>query len=128
MIQDTYIEQLEAEKAELEERIRALQAEVRTINTLIFRRRSRGLAETVGDRPNLKNADRLLYETVILDVLRGSPKGLRTSELHGAVGRRGFPLNYNTLRSYVTRMRDKGLIKKRTPQSYRWVTSGAEDD
>lgn len=121
--QDAYIKQLEADKAALEARIAELQSEVRTINNLIYRRRSEGLAAAEGTAVNLKNADRLFFEALILELLKGSKRGLRTSEIHTQVAKRGYELNYNTLRSYVTKMRDRGTIKKASAHSYYWLAA-----
>lgn len=118
---DSYIAQLEEEKKVMEARISELQAEIRTINNLIYRRKSRFFADRQDERINEKNIDRLFFETLILDTLKEARKGLRTGEIHTAITRAGYGLNYNTLRSYVTKMRDKGLIKKATPSSYYWV-------
>ncbi|NSX53628.1 hypothetical protein HRQ87_02335 [Sulfitobacter sp. 1151] len=118
---DTYVQQLEADKAALEARIADLQSEVRTINNLIYRRRSQGLAASEGAAVNLKNADRLFFEAMILEALNSSNRGLRTGEIHTHITKRGYELNYNTLRSYVTKMRDRGVIKKATTYSYYWL-------
>ena len=122
---DAYVDRLEAEKRALEERIRELQAEVRAINNLIYRRKSEIHAGGTGQERNLKNTDRLFFEAIVLDALRNSKRGLRTGEIHSAVTKQGYSLNYNTLRSYVTKMRDKGLIRKKTPTSYYWVAETA---
>jgi repressor of nif and glnA expression len=58
---------------------------------------------------------------MIIDAIRNAKKGLRTGEIHDALKKSGYGLNYNTLRSYVAKMRSKGLIKKATPQSYHWI-------
>jgi len=118
---DPYIRRLEAEKDALEQRIKELQVEVRAINNLIYRKKSEAFAESTGQTPNLKNVDRLFFETVILDALRSSTRGLRTREIYDALAKKGYGMNYNTLRSYVTKMRDKALIQKKTPNSYYWV-------
>ena len=122
---DAYVKRLEADKHVLEERIKELQSEVRAINNLIYRRKSEILAGGTGQNRNLKNADRLLFETIILDALNSSKRGLRTAEIHSNITKQGYGLNYNTLRSYVTRMRDKGLIKKKSPSSYYWVSASS---
>lgn len=120
---DTYISRLEAEKKVMEARVTELQAEIRTINNLIYRRKSEMFAESRDETVNEKNVDRLFFETLILDAIRNAKKGLRTGEIHSAVIKSGYGLNYNTLRSYVTKMRDKGLIKKATSSSYYWVVA-----
>ena len=118
---DPYIRQLEADKSTIEARIKELQSEVRTINNLIYRRRSESLAVSEGAALNLKNADRLFFEAIILEALGASERGLRTAEIQKQIKNRGYQLNYNTLRSYVTKMRDRGTIKKATANSYYWV-------
>ncbi len=124
--EDAYVKRLEADKHALEERIKELQAEVRTINNLIYRRKSELFADGTGEDRNLKNADRLFFETIILDALNNSKRGLRTGEIHSTITKQGYGLNYNTLRSYITRMRDKGLIIKKTPTSYYWIAASGQ--
>jgi|TARA_R100000781_G_scaffold109846_1_gene74981 predicted transcriptional regulator len=120
---DLYIARLEAEKNAMETRVAEIQAEIRTINNLIYRRKSEIFAGTRDETINDKNVDRLFFETLILDAIRNSKRGLRTGEIHTTVTKSGYGLNYNTLRSYVAKMRDKGLIKKATPSSYYWVAT-----
>lgn len=122
---DSYIARLEAEKNALEVRVAEMQTEIRTINNLIYRRKSEIFAESRDETVNEKNVDRLLFETLILDAIRNSKRGLRTGEIHTAITKSGYGLNYNTLRSYVAKMRDKGLINKATPSSYYWVATDA---
>ncbi|MDF3416717.1 hypothetical protein HKX54_19780 [Sulfitobacter sp. M57] len=121
---DTHLAELEEAKAALERRIADIQAEIRTINNLIYRRKSKFFAERQDENINRKNVDRLFFETLILDTLKTAKRGLRTGEIHTQITKAGYGLNYNTLRSYVTKMRDKGLIMKATPSSYLWVISG----
>jgi len=118
---DPYIKRLEAEKEALERRIKEFQGEVRAINNLIYRRKSEILADSTNQESNLKNADRLFFETIIIDALNGSKRGLRTRDIYDSIRNSGFGINYNTLRSYVMRMRDKKLIKKKTTDSYYWI-------
>lgn len=119
--QDVHIAQLEEAKEALEKRIAEIQAEIRTINNLIYRRKSKFFAEKRDETINGKNIDRLFFETLILDALKSAKKGLRTGEIHTQITKSGYGLNYNTLRSYVAKMRDKGLIKKTSPSSYLWT-------
>jgi predicted transcriptional regulator len=118
---DTYIARLEDEKKAMEVRVAELQAEIRTINNLIYRRKSELFAESREEKVNQKNVDRLFFETLIMDAISNTKRGLRTGEIHTAITKSGYGLNYNTLRSYIAKMRDKGLIKKATPSSYYWV-------
>lgn len=118
-----YIQQLEAERKALEGRIAELHAEVRVISDLIYRHKARLFANETDEKVNLKNVDRLFFETLIMDTIGASKGGLRTGEIHDRLKKIGYGLNYNTLRGYVTKMRDKGLIKKRFPSSYHWVVA-----
>lgn len=122
----SYLERLEAERTQLEERIAALQAEVRVINNLIYRHKAQQFADEASETVNLKNIDRLFFETLIADTIRGVKGGLRTGEVYERLGKAGYKLNYNTLRSYITKMRDKGAIRKRNPNSYYWVVAERE--
>lgn len=123
---DAYVKRLEDEKAALEQQIKALQAEVHAINNLIYRKKAEELAVTVGQVPNRKNMDRLFFETLILDVLRDSKDGLRTKEIHDSLRKKGYSANYNTVRSYIAKMRDWALIQKKTPTSYFWIVADTE--
>lgn len=118
---DPYIAGLEAEKNAMEARVAELQAEIRTINNLIYRRKSEAFAENREEKINKKNVDRLFFETLIMDTIGNAKRGLRTGEIHSALTKSGYGLNYNTLRSYIAKMRDKELIKKSTVRSYHWV-------
>ena len=120
---DPYIARLEVEKKAMEARVAEIQAEIRTINNLIYRRKSEMFAENREEKVNEKNVDRLFFETLIMDAISDAKRGLRTGEVHIAITKSGYGLNYNTLRSYVAKMRDKGLIKKATPNSYYWVVA-----
>ena len=112
----------------MEARVAEIQAGIRTVNNLIYRRKTRIFAGDRKEVVNKKNVDRLFFETLIMDVTRNVKRGLRTSEIHSAVTKSGYNMNYNTLRSYVTKMRDKGLIKKATASSYYWVTAQKKAD
>lgn len=120
---DTYIRELESEKKVIEGRIAVLQGEVRAINNLIYRYKSRLFAEGTSETVNQKNIDRLFFETLILDTIREAKGGLRTGQIFDRLRKQGYGLNYNTLRSYVTKMRDKELIRKRAPHAYEWVVA-----
>jgi predicted transcriptional regulator len=117
-----YVENLEKEKAALEARIVELQNEVRAINNLIYRYKSQNIAKAKGESVNLKNIDRIFFESMIIDALRSSKNGLRTREIYESLRRSGYNVNYNTVRSYVTRMRDRGSIRKKSKGSYNWTS------
>lgn len=120
---DGYLTQLERDKRELQSKIEDLRSSVRTIDTLIFKRKSELASKLSGEKINRKNSGRLIFETLILELITESKTGLRTSEIRGSIEKRNFNMNYNTLRSYVTSMRDKGLIQKSKTHSYKWIKS-----
>lgn len=120
-IVDFYVRQLENNKAELEQQIEELRREVAVINNLIYRRKSQSFAKVRDEKINKKNVDRLFYESLIADLVKTSSDGLRTSEIHTNTEKMGYNINYNTLRSYVADMRDKGIIKKNEARKYHWV-------
>ena len=122
-IDDPYIKRLEDEKETLEQRVQDLKAEIRALNNLIYRRKSANLATRTNQAANLKNASRLFFETIILDVLNANRHGLRTRKIYEAILERGFSINYNTLRSYVMKMSDKELIKKKSAGLSEWVST-----
>ncbi len=115
-----YIKNLEMEKRGLENKIRELNKEINFIDKLIFRRKSQQMADSYGEKKSLKNSDRLFYEVIIIDLIKESKNGLRTSSIFEKLKLKGYFINYNTFRSYITRMRDAGKIKK--SNSYNWVT------
>ncbi len=119
----SYVGRLEAERKQLEERIAELQAEVRVVTNLIYRHKAQTFADETSEKVNLKNVDRLFFETLIMDIIRAAKGGLRTGEIYERLGKVGYRMNYNTLRSYITKMRDKGLIKKRGSNSYYWIVA-----
>lgn len=125
---DPYIKRLEAEKEALEQRIKEFQGEIRTINNLIYRRKSEIFADSTNQETNLKNADRLFFETIIIDALNASKRGLRTKDIYTSIKKSGFGINYNTLRTYVMRMRDKKLIKKNKADLYYWIAVEDESE
>ncbi|OSQ31562.1 hypothetical protein [Thalassospira sp. MCCC 1A03138] len=109
---DPIIEKLEEEKRHLEARVRDIRAEINALNNLILRRRARHSAQNKDQQVNLKNVDRLFFETAILELLKRTKKGARTSEIFSELKSQGIGVNYNTLRSYVSRMSEKKMIRK----------------
>jgi hypothetical protein len=120
---DFYIKQLEQDKQGLEQQIEELRREVATINNLIYRRKSQSFADEREEKINRKNVDRVFFESLIVTILREAEGGLRTAQIFKKTEKLGYKINYNTFRAYITNMRDKKIINKRTSDSYYWVVS-----
>ena len=119
---DPIIKQYEEERERLISEIEDLQNQVKAINILIRKRRYRAEEARSGEKVNRKNADRLLNEGIIIQLLKESGSGLRTGEIHNLLQAVGYRMKYPTVRSYVVRMRDKGLIYRKQG-AYYWLAS-----
>jgi hypothetical protein len=118
---DQYIRNLEKEKRELQGRIDELRRNIIAIDSLIIKRRAQLIASTHGTKITMKNADRLFFEALILDIIRKSRNGMRTADVQKEIKNRGYRLNYNTLRAYMVSCRDSGKIIKSKKFIYNWV-------
>lgn len=114
------IENLEKERQALYRQLIDVQTEIKVINKLILRKKAEVAAKNGGEVINRKNIGRISNEAIILDCLRASKNGLRTTEISQEIKSLGYELPDNTIRSYIARMRDKGLIHKKN-NSYRWL-------
>ena len=120
---DPYILGLEREKRELLAKIDDLRKKIRTIDALIIKARTELLANNTGVKVTRKNADRLFFETLILEVISKTKNGARTAQIYAEIGKLGYSLNYNTLRSYIIRLRDTKRIKRNRQNIYNWIVS-----
>jgi hypothetical protein len=123
---DPYILGLEREKRELLAKIDDLRKKIRTIDALIIKARTELLANNTGVKVTRKNADRLFFETLILEVISKTKNGARTAQIYAEIGKLGYSLNYNTLRSYIIRLRDTKRIKRNRQNIYNWIVSSDE--
>jgi hypothetical protein len=118
---DPYILNLEKEKRELQERIDDLRRQIIIIDSLIIKRRAQLMADAGGTKITIKNIDKLFFETLICDIIRLSKNGIRTADIQAEIKKRGYKLNYNTLRAYVVYLRDAGKIVKNKNNIYNWI-------
>lgn len=123
---DPFLSSLEKERAIIRENISKLNADLSYVDKMIVRRKSEILSDNLGIKLNKKNIDRVFFESLITDILRNSKKGKRTSELFESIRLMGHRINYNTLRTYVTKMRDKGFIYRKG-NNYQWFATEAND-
>lgn len=119
---DPFLTDLEAEEARIRKQIDNLKAELRSVERMIFRRKTSVYGDAVGEKVNNRNIDKLFFESIILDILVNKPSGLRTGELFKAVLSRGHMVNHNTFRSYVVDMQKTGKIAKKD-RGYNWVNT-----
>ena len=119
------IASLERDKAILLEKIAELRNEVKSIDALITRSKAEKYAVQTNEIVTRRNMERIYNEQAIIDVINSSKNGLTTSGVKIALDRVGHNINYNTLRSYISRMRDKGTIF-RPRGKYKWLVSTQE--
>ena len=121
---DHFLRDLEKEEARVRKKIDELKSELRSIERLKFRRRQQIYGEELGQPLTSRNVDKVLFESIIIELLKSKPSGMRTSAIFKTISAGGYDLNYNTLRSYIARLRDVNKIKK-SGGGYNWIV--AED-
>jgi hypothetical protein len=98
-----------AEMGDLERKIRELVVERDSIRRLLQRVRSETLINVDVTRKNSFN--RILVEHTIIEAIKLSlPKPLSTNKLAGEAKAAVYGLKDSTLRSYLFRMKERGLI------------------
>ena len=101
--------QLLAQLVDIERRLADLEAERAAVQRILFRVRQQNPA--THDVTRRSSFDRLLVEDKILDILRNSEGYVRVDEIHQAVRSVVRDLKSSTFRSYLHRMKEKGLIE-----------------
>lgn len=119
---DPFLRDLEKEETRVRKKIDELKSELRSIERLKFRRRQQIYGEDLGQPLTSRNVDKVLFESVIIELLKSKSSGMRTSAIFKSILSNGYDLNYNTLRSYITRLRDSNKIRKST-DGYNWIVS-----
>jgi len=114
---------LVAEMADLEKKIGELLAEKISIQRILQRVRTEQLMNLDVTRKNSYN--RILIEHTITEALKNSPKPLTTSKLYGEAKSAIYGLKDSTLRSYLFRMKERGLIHSKG--SGHWTLSGSAE-
>jgi len=100
---------LVARLAEIERKISELTQDREALRRMLLKVRKESLGRKDVTRTN--SYDRILIENEVLQALRGSSSPLSNSELLDRVKRMHPKINDNTFRSYMHRMKAKGLIK-----------------
>ena len=98
-----------AELAAIERRIADLEAERSALQRLITKVRQQKIAAQDVTRKN--SFDRIMVESKILELLGQTEKYLSTRELYREAKRVNYSLRDGTFRSYVHRLKERGLIE-----------------
>jgi DNA-binding transcriptional ArsR family regulator len=105
----TLEQQLVAELADIERKIGELEQERSAVQRMLLRARQENLLNRDVTRKNSFN--RILVENKILETLEKSNKFVRTSELYSEAQRVVYSLKDQTFRSYLHRLKERGLIE-----------------
>jgi hypothetical protein len=105
------IASLEREKAEIEDKINDLNKQLKHIDQLIIKHKSEHYANFTNERLSKKNIDRIYFERLIVEAIKKSSVGMSTLDLRLHFKKKLIQLNYSTLRSYLSRMRDREIIR-----------------
>jgi len=99
---------IKAHIREVEETIRNLQHEKRALENLLVKLVAK---EVAGENTGKRSYTRIYNEEKIQQALRTKSHGLRFKELATFLRRAGVNIKEPTLRSHLTRMSSKGVIK-----------------
>jgi hypothetical protein len=110
------------EIAEIDAQIAELQSNKRALERLLLKARRENLS-TLGGATRRNSMGRVLVEHAIVEALRAAPKPLSNKALLAAARATDYDLKEVTLRSYLHRMKGRGLIKNPRGQTGRWQIS-----
>lgn len=117
---DLYIERLQKEIEDIETKIKELTQEQAALKRqLVKAKRDTALLDGV-TRKN--SATRIMVENRILAVLKNSEQSLSSARLFREALFVDFQMNHNTFRTYLHRMKNRGLIKL-SGKSGMWVVA-----
>ncbi len=94
---------------ELERRIKELTQEQHALKRQLVKARWEN--DSLKDVSRKNSANRVMIENRVLEALKGSPKACSTGVLYKEGLRANFELKENTFRTYLYRMKEKGLIR-----------------
>ena len=116
---DWYERRILKDIEEIESRIKALEAEKIGLQRVLTRLRKETVSSREVGRRNSIN--RVLVEAQILERLKANKKATPSQDLFDAAKAVIFYLKESTFRSYLSRMKKKGLIKNQGSQRGIWV-------
>lgn len=103
----------------LDEKLRSLQDEKRTLSRLLAKARAENAGLALVTRKNSIN--RVLAENSIIASLKNSSSAISTGKLYLDAKTTNFDLKESTFRSYLHRMKNKGMIKASRLYARYWV-------
>jgi len=107
---ESYYEQrLIREIEELEKRIKELTQEQHALKRQLVKARWEN--DSLKDVSRKNSANRVMVENRVLEALRESSKACSTAMLYREGLRANFELKENTFRTYLYRMKEKGLVR-----------------
>lgn len=115
---DELIAALETEKGTISEEIVKLRRRIAEIDNIIYQTKLKAAIITSGESINKKNVGRIYNESLILDIIRNK-SGINTKKINDILKKNGHSLSYPTVRSYLHRMQQKGIISRKHG-SYGW--------
>jgi len=104
-----YERRLIREIEELEKRIKELTQEQQALKRQLVKARWEN--DSLKDVSRKNSANRVMIENRVLEALRGSSKACSTATLYREGLRANFELKENTFRTYLYRMKEKGLVR-----------------
>lgn len=110
------------EIAEIDARIAELQSNRRALERLLLKVRRENPA-ALGEVTRRNSMGRVLLEHAILEALRAASRPLTNKALFAAARAVDYDLKEVTFRSYLHRMKGRGLIKNPRDQSGTWQIS-----
>jgi len=107
---DSYYERrLMREIEELDKRIKELTQEQHALKRQLVKARWEN--DSLKDVSRKNSANRVMIENRVLEALKGSSKACSTAMLYREGLRANFELRENTFRTYLYRMKEKGLVR-----------------
>lgn len=113
---DFYERRLRREIADIDRRIDELQQEKQALQRQMLKARREAYA--IRDVTRKNSANRVMVEERILDELRTSGKPIKNEALFRAARSANFELKPNTFRTYLMRLKEKGLVQN--PKRGQW--------
>ena len=111
-------QRLVREIASVDQQIRELQDQRRTLETLLLKARRENIATLTVSRRN--SVGRILIETVIIEALKAAKKPLNNFELYQAVLLRDPKVKDTTFRSYLHRLAQRDQIVRASGRRGVW--------
>ncbi|MDF2369414.1 MAG: hypothetical protein P1V21_01345 [Rhizobiaceae bacterium] len=94
---------------EIDDRIKELTAEKHALRRLLIKARWEN--STLKDVNRKNSATRVMVEVRIMEALKGATKPISSKSLYNEALKASFELKENTFRTYLHRMKEKGVLE-----------------